>query len=382
MSFVRQRMKIGNICRQVTSGGTPSRANENFWQNGTIDWFKTGELNGWYVHNSEEKITQEALINSSAKIFPKDTVLMAMYGDGRTITTLGLLDEPAATNQACCAMIANPDICNNLYLFYALKHHRQELLKLVVAGAQRNLSTGIIKDFSINYVPLPKQEKIAALLSAYDSLIENNRRRIKLLEESARLLYKEWFVHLRFPGHEHVKVVDGVPEGWTKEPLENLLILQRGFDLPTDKRKEGDFPIYASTGINGTHSEAKVKAPGVVTGRSGSLGTVMYISKDFWPLNTTLWVKEFKKVSPLFATFLLRSMSLEGYNGGAAVPTLNRNDVHKVEVLCPSSKLIRDFDEQVLPLFTQTEKLGDYNKKLGQARDLLLPKLMSGEIAV
>ncbi|MGB3918614.1 MAG: restriction endonuclease subunit S [Thiothrix litoralis] len=253
---------------------------------------------------------------------------------------------------------------------------------LFTGSTIKHLPKQQLAKLEIKIPPLGTQENIATILTQYDDLIENNRRRIQLLEESARLLYKEWFVHLRFPGHEHVKVVDGVPEGWTKEPLENLLILQRGFDLPTDKRKEGDFPIYASTGINGTHSKAKVKAPGVVTGRSGSLGTVMYISKDFWPLNTTLWVKEFKKVSPLFATFLLRSMSLEGYNGGAAVPTLNRNDVHKIEVLCPSSKLIRDFDEQVLPLFTQTEKLGDYNKKLGQARDLLLPKLMSGEIVV
>ncbi|MBJ4545221.1 restriction endonuclease subunit S, partial [Salmonella enterica subsp. enterica serovar Typhimurium] len=180
-------------------------------------------------------------------------------------------------------------------------------------------------------------------LRSYDDLIENNRRRIQLLEESARLLYQEWFVHLRFPGHKQVKITGGVPEGWSKEPLENLLVLQRGFDLPVSKRIEGSVPIYASTGINGFHNVAKVKGPGVVTGRSGSLGTVMYVAKDYWPLNTTLWVKEFKKASPIFATYLLRAMKLEGYNGGAAVPTLNRNDVHKVDVLCPESKLMNEF---------------------------------------
>src|SRR5690606_9753072 len=229
---------------------------------------------------------------------------------------------------------------------------------------------------------MDEQIKIADILVQYDDLIENNRRRIQLLEESARLLYQEWFVHLRFPGHEQVKIIDGVPEGWAKEPLENLLVLQRGFDLPISNRIEGNVPIYASTGINGFHNVAKVKGPGVVTGRSGSLGTVMYVAKDYWPLNTTLWVKEFKKASPIFATFLLRAMKLEGYNGGAAVPTLNRNDVHKVDVLCPDAKLMSEFEVQIENIFKQIDKLKEYNEKLAQARDLLLPKLMSGELTV
>ena len=377
-----KKVSIDELCLRVTSGGTPSRKNDEYWREGTIDWLKTGELNDWFVSDSEEKISQKGLDGSSAKLFPENTVLMAMYGDGKTITTLGILAKKAATNQACCAMIVDEEKCNYLYLFYALKYHRKELIKLVVAGAQRNLSNGIIKNFRINYFPLVTQNKIVSALSSYDLLIENNRRRIQLLEESARLLYQEWFVQLRFPGHEQLKIVDGVPEGWSKEPLENLLILQRGFDLPVSKRNEGKVPIYASTGINGFHNSAKVKAPGVVTGRSGSLGTVMYVSTDFWPLNTTLWVKEFKKASPLFATFLLRAMKLEGYNGGAAVPTLNRNDVHKVDVLCPPAHLVNEFEAQVESSFKQVDKLKEYNEKLAQARDLLLPKLMSGELAL
>ena len=258
----QNKRTIEELCLNVTSGGTPSRGIAQYWEDGTVDWFKTGELSDWYLDGSEEKITEEGLTNSSAKVFPKDTILMAMYGDGRTITSLGLLSAAAATNQACCAMIVDPSKCNHLYLFYALKHHRHELLSLVVAGAQRNLSGGIIKRFPVTYHPLPIQEVIAKTLSQYDSLIDNNRRRIKLLETSASLLYKEWFVHLRFPGHDHSKFTDGVPYGWTKERLGNLLTLQRGFDLPLGSRKEGDVPIYASTGINGFHNESKVSGPG------------------------------------------------------------------------------------------------------------------------
>lgn len=266
------------------------------------------------------------------------------------------------------------------YSYYLLKN--LPLASLNSDAAVPGLNRDRAYSLPIRLPSLDQQSRIVEFLRQYDDLIENNRRRIQLLEESARLLYQEWFVHLRFPGHEQVKIIDGVPEGWAKEPLENLLVLQRGFDLPISNRIEGNVPIYASTGINGFHNVAKVKGPGVVTGRSGSLGTVMYVAKDYWPLNTTLWVKEFKKASPIFATFLLRAMKLEGYNGGAAVPTLNRNDVHKVDVLCPDAKLMSEFEVQIENIFKQIDKLKEYNEKLAQARDLLLPKLMSGELTV
>lgn len=271
------------------------------------------------------------------------------------------------------------------YLSRALcleSHKRWMITQCSNKATMASLNQDVICRIPI-FLPDPSvQREIVRILSAYDDLIENNRRRIQLLEQAARLLYKEWFVHLRFPGHEHTPIVDGVPEGWGKKPLGELLTLQRGFDLPVSKRKEGHFPIYASTGINGYHAEAKVKGPGVVTGRSGSLGTVMYVSGDFWPLNTTLWVKDFKLVGPHYANHLLANMQLEQYNGGAAVPTLNRNDVHRVEVLSPPSMLLRMFEEQSHDIVKQIEALTSMNLKLTAARDLLLPKLMNGEVAV
>jgi len=104
-----------------------------------------------------------------------------------------------------------------------------------------------------------------------------------LLERAARLLYEEWFVRLRFPGHEHTRITNGLPQGWEKVPFEEAIVLQRGFDLPKDQWEEGEFPICGSTGIIGRHVESKVKGPGVFTGRSGSLGVVNYISEDYWP---------------------------------------------------------------------------------------------------
>ena len=245
-----------------------------------------------------------------------------------------------------------------------------------------HISSKEIGAFTFWLPPLMEQEKIGNTLSAYDDLIDNNRRRMALLEDSARQLYHEWFVRLRFPGHEHTPIVDGVPQGWERAPLESALVLQRGFDLPTQDRQDGEVPIYGSTGILGYHHQAKAAAPGVVTGRSGTLGEVQYVDQDYWPLNTALWVKEFKRVTPLFALYLLREMDLKQFNGGASVPTLDRKSVHRVDVLIPSTQILRTFDEFAVDVFAQVKKLASQNQKLRQARDLLLPRLMNGELAV
>jgi type I restriction enzyme S subunit len=269
-----------------------------------------------------------------------------------------------------------------LYYFFLYKGRTGHLSPLFTGATIKHLPREKLALVEVPVPPRSVQEHIASILSAYDDLIENNRRRIQLLEQAARLLYKEWFVHLRFPGHEHSKIIDGLPEGWEKMPFEDALMLQRGFDLPSHERKEGSIPVYASTGVNGTHNMAKVTGPGVVTGRSGSLGMVHYVHEDFWPLNTALWIKEFKQLSPHFAYFLLSALHLEQYNGGVSVPTLDRKIVHKIPIVVPKANVQSLFDEYVLPILEQIRRLRLYNDKLNETRDLLLPKLMNGEVVV
>jgi type I restriction enzyme S subunit len=230
------------------------------------------------------------------------------------------------------------------------------------------------------------QRRIASILSAYDDLIENNTRRITILEEMARALYREWFVHFRQPGHNKVKMVESslgpIPAGWEIGRLDDALVLQRGFDLPIKQRREGKIPVYAATGIVGYHDEAKVKGPGVVTGRSGSLGTVLYVDEDFWPLNTALWVKEFRRATPLYAFYLLSGLELGAFNSGAAVPTLNRNDIHGLPVVLPPPATLEHFDKHAGSIWAMKRNLAGRNANLRTTRDLLLPKVISGEIDV
>jgi type I restriction enzyme S subunit len=270
------------------------------------------------------------------------------------------------------------------FLFYSFLHKgRMGCFTSLFTGATiKHLPRQHLAKVEIEFPTLEIQNRISDILSAYDDLIENNRRRMALLEESARLLYREWFVRLRFPGHEHTGIVNGVLERWERVPFEAALVLQRGFDLPVQDREEGTIPIYGSTGINGYHNSARVGGPGIVTGRSGTLGEVHYIPEDFWPLNTALWVKEFKRVSGFFALFLMREMDLKQYNGGASVPTLDRKAVHRLEILIPPKNLVSSFDEFCEPVFSQIANLKAQNEKLRAARDLLLPGLMSGEISV
>ena len=122
---------------------------------------------------------------------------------------------------------------------------------------------------------------------------------------------------------------------WLDTRLGDVLNLQRGFDLPAGDRRPGRFPVVASTGVVGTHSEPMVEGPGVVIGRSGSLGGAQYVTGDFWPLNTTLWVKDFKGNDRRFCYYLLKSLNLQTFNVGSGVPTLNRNHVHPLPVRIP-----------------------------------------------
>ena len=260
--------------------------------------------------------------------------------------------------------------------------NQANLAAYVTGAAQPKLSQENLKQIDVTLPPLPTQRRIAGIFSAYDDLIENNLRRIKILEEMAQSLYREWFVHFRFPGHESVKLVDSplgkIPEGWRVGRFQDIAVLQRGFDLPKATRMEGDVPIYAASGITGYHLEAKVKAPGIVTGRSGTIGEVMYVQEDFWPLNTALWVKNFPESEPLYAYYYLLSVDLKGFNSGAAVPTLNRNDVHGLAALVPAKAVQAKFQIITERLHLQLRTLQLKNQTLRRTRDLLLPKLLDG----
>ncbi len=238
-------------------------------------------------------------------------------------------------------------------------------------------------------LPIPHINKQREIVKEYNTIqnrIQLNEQLIQKLEETAQAIYREWFVEFEFPdengkpykrnGGEMVDSEFGeIPLNWEVGTLFDLIELQRGFDLPTQNRIEGTYPIFASTGTSEKHNEFRVKAPGIVTGRSGSLGEVFYVDEDFWPLNTTLWVKHFKKATPIFSYYVLKGINIIDYNGGSAVPTLNRNDIHRHQLIVPEKAVVEKFEKLQQTFFKQIKILNQENQKLTELKALLLSKL-------
>lgn len=222
------------------------------------------------------------------------------------------------------------------------------------------------------------QKSIEDLLSPYDELIENNRRRIQLLEDAARLLFKEWFIYLRFPGHEHVKITDGIPSGWGREKIGDILTLNYGKALKADDRIPGAVSVYGSSGIVGTHNKDLVEGPGIIVGRKGNVGAVYWAPKEFWPIDTVYFVS-----SGQSNLYLYYALQYAGFiNTDVAVPGLNREMAYSRKLLTPATSILDRFLKEVRPIRSQIEKLDEYNTKLERARDILSPRLMNGDITV
>lgn len=217
---------------------------------------------------------------------------------------------------------------------------------------------------------LPEQQRIAGILSAYDDLIENCERRMRVLDEMARSLYRAWFVDAR----STAKMRPGV--------LGDVLELHRGYDLPANDRREGTVPIISSSGPTGWHSEAKMSPPGVVTGRYGTLGSVFLVMEPYWPLNTTLFVSDFKGSDPVFVYFLLSSLDLSRQNAAGAVPGVNRNALHLLPVRIPDAAFQVRFGVLAGESMRFIDTLKKRGKNLRATRDLLLPRLLSGQLSV
>ena len=384
--MIWEESTIGEISETVTKGTTPTTYGMPFTHSG-VNFIKAEALNGdssldpsgfaFVSESTHEKLKRSILAEGDVLV----TIAGAQVGKCGIVRDEHL---PANTNQAVGIIRVLRKKANARFVYYYFKKPETFRLCQGIGGqaAQPNINLTVLKGLHLPLPDLRTQQAIVEVLSSYDDLIENTRRRIALLEEAARLLYREWFVHFRFPGHKLVKIIDGLPEGWERRTLGSILNLQRGFDLPVNKRVSGGIPVYGSTGIVGKHNVAKVDFPTLITGRSGSLGRVCYADDPCWPLNTSLWVTDFKAVSIYFAYFMLSAMDLAKFNAGASVPTLDRKVAHAVNVLVPTRDIATQFDKQMEVVFTQKKLLNKQIEKLAQARDLLLPRLMNGIFAV
>ena len=231
---------------------------------------------------------------------------------------------------------------------------------------------GMSKDALLDMrLPVPSITRQREIVSEYETLtnrIRLNNQMIQHLEATAQALYRKTFV-------DNIDK-ENLPEGWKMGTIGDMLELQRGFDLPSQARVDGKYPIYASTGIAEYHNEYKVEPPCIVTGRSGTIGEVFYSNEKCWPLNTTLWVKDFKGTPSFFVYYKLKELDLgKTVSGFAAVPTLNRNDVHMMETVVPPKDILLGFDSQMQIIHNNLCCIEQENEKLTELQSLLLAKM-------
>ena len=289
-----------------------------------------------------------------------------------------------ALAQRIILLRANPQCVDPVYLFYALQSDfgQAELRARASGTTVLGIKQSELRNALIPVFALPIQRRIAGILSAYDDLIENSQRRIKIREEMARRLYREWFVHFRFPGHEVCLLVESplgeIPEGWEVKALGQVVELNYGKALKKEERIDGPFPVFGSSGQVGTHILSLTKGPGIVVGRKGNVGSVFWCDDDFFVIDTAYFVTSALPLRFLYYLF----PSLNFINSDAAVPGLSRNQAYSLEVIVPPVPVLDSFCKQIDIIEGQASLLAKQIQNLRRTRDLLLPRLLSGQIDV
>lgn len=237
-----------------------------------------------------------------------------------------------------------------------------------------------IMKYLVPKVSLSIQQKVASILSTYDSLIENNTKRICMLEQMAEKLYKEWFVRFRFPGYENIEVVNGLPKGWKIERLENLLDIKYGKDHK--KIEDGDIPILGSGGIMRYGNKALYSGESVLIPRKGTLNNIMFRDDSFWTVDTMFYTIPKKKNVCRYMYYVLSGINLESFNPGAALPSMTTNILNRMRIILPNNEILEEFNKKVTSMYEEVKNLKGQSKLLCRQRDLLLPRLMSGKLEV
>ena len=401
-----KKVKLGDICSRVTSGGTPKANVESFYSPPTIPWLKTKEVNYSRIYKTENYISEDGLANSSAKLIAPNSVIIAMYGQGDTAGRVAINKIPLTTNQACCNLTFDDKKANYEFVYYQLCTLYDKMVSLKSGAAQPNLNAQIIKGLVISLPSLTTQNHIATILARYDSLIENYQKQIKLLEEAAQRLYKEWFVDLHFPGHENTKIVDGVPEGWEKKKIADVCDTVGGgtpstkvvsyyeggtinWVTPTDITKNNSLCLLSTEkkitneGLN--HSSAKMlpKEAILMTSRA-SVGFFGICDFEVCTNQGFISCVPFEKDFQMYLLYNLinRVEEIRIKAGGSTYLEISKSVFRNFDIICPAQSVIKKFQGKAHCFLERTRIIAKQIRLLTEARDRLLPKLMNGEINV
>ena len=338
---------------------------------------------GRVIHNGEKFVSKEVYDKWTTRGFIKAGDILitteAPVGEVAPVPS----DQTYLITRRVIALQIDPSKANQKYLLYfLLTDSCRKAFEIIAHGSTvPRLYKDEILNLKINLPPLPTQHRIANILSAYDDLIENNNQRINILAEMAQQLYKEWFVRMRFPGWRETKMVKGVPEGWQVMELSQLIEIKNGKSAKIDS--DGTYKVYGSNGQIGKSKNFNAE-DSIIIGRVGAYcGSIIYESKTFWATDNTIVAKsKSARLCNIAAFFLLKALNLRNLATGSAQPLLTQNLIGQIKVTVPTEKLNEKFKKIQFPIFLQIELLTQKNTLLRQTRDLLLPRLISGQLRV
>ncbi len=298
----------------------------------------------------------------------------------------------------CLRISLGDSILDPLFLHYYL---RQEAVvswisNQAIGATMPNLNTTILRSVPVLIPAMSIQRRIADILSAYDELIENNQRRIQILESMARALYREWFVNFRFPGHEKVRWVPSelgeIPEGWEVRRLgqiaENFDRLRRPLSKMVRAEMQGQYPYYGAAKVFDHINEYIFDGEYLLLAEDGSVisddrsPVLQLVNEKFWPNNHTHVLRGSSPYSTHFLYIRLLHLDITPYITGAAQPKITQENMNRIPFICGTKTVHQSFDDLVLPMIRQVQVLSCQVDNLRRTRDLLLPRLLSGQIEV
>lgn len=380
-----EKVKLGDICKSIADGdhqapkkqesGIPFITISNIDSNNRIDF-----TNCLYV--SEEYYDA---INDKRKA-SKDDILYSVVG---SFGVPVLIKENLKFAFQRHIAILRPDTEKIFpaFMYYCIlaRDFYLQADSVAIGSAQRTITLGALNNMQLSLPPLPVQQRIASILSAYDDLIENNKKQIKLLEEAAQRLYKEWFVDLRFPGHESVKIVDGVPEGWSSDQLIKLAEFKRGKTITKSSVKEGNVPVIAG-GLEPAyfHNVANTVAPVITVSASGAnAGYTALHNHNVWASDCSFIDSKICEHIYYVYNFLKTNKNMMlNLQKGSAQPHVYAKNINELILLIPEEKVLKEYSNKVEVIYKAIFHKSKQISSLREARDRLLPKLMSGEIEV
>lgn len=396
------RIKIQHICSNICSGGTPKSTVTEYY-GGNIPWLNTKEINFNQIYKTEKTITNEGLNNSSAKWIPAKSVIVAMYG--ATAGKVAINRIPLTTNQACCNLMINPTEADYRFVYYALCNDYTYLASLANGGAQQNLNAQQIKDFAIPLPSLEGQKRIANILSSFDEKIELNRRINENLEQQAQALFKSWFVDFEpFKGGKFVDSELGmIPEGWKVKKLGELC----DSISVTHPCKEGQL-IFLNTGDieNGfvlNHKYMNIKDMPGQAKKSIQENDILYseirpINRHFafvnfpaqeYIVSTKLMVlrandneSSIRLYQYLTSEDVINELQHEAESRSGTFPQIRFENIKSLKILIGSDDVEKKYTKYIGNIYKMIFQYRKEIMRLAQLRDTLLPRLMSGELAI